>query len=59
MPAIPTKKSRVKKRSNAPSVKIDKNMKSHADSPFLLKKEARAKEIIKKYGLPKDATGLK
>jgi hypothetical protein len=32
---------------------------SHADSSFFLNKEAKAKETIKKYGLPKDIVGEK
>ena len=33
---------------------VDKNMTSHADDPFFVKKAKRAKALIKKYGVPKN-----
>lgn len=32
---------------------VDKNMKSHADDPYFVKKAKDAKALIKKYGVPK------
>lgn len=54
MPTTSARKGGLKKDSDTSFVKVNKDMKSHADSPFFLKKEARAKETIKKYGLPKE-----
>lgn len=32
---------------------VDKNMTSHADDPFFVKKAKQAKSLIRKYGVPK------
>ena len=38
-------------RKTAPIV--DKNMTSHADDPFFVKKAKQAKSLIRRYGVPK------
>ena len=34
---------------------VDKNMTSHADDPFFVKKAKQAESLIRKYGVPKAA----
>lgn len=38
---------------------VDKNMTSHADDPFFVKKAKQAKSLIRKYGVPKETKGNK
>jgi hypothetical protein len=33
---------------------IDRNIKSHANDPFVLKKVEKAKQMVNKFGLPGD-----
>lgn len=34
--------------------KVDKNMKSHANDPFILKKAAESKAFLDKHGFPQE-----
>ena len=55
MPTTSSKKSNLNIRPDVSFVKVDNSLNCNTDNPFFLKKEARAKETIRKYGLPRDA----
>lgn len=49
MATVAVNKSRIKEKAPL----VDKDMKSHADDPYFVKKAKDAKALIKKYGVPK------
>jgi hypothetical protein len=44
------------KSKRAAKIRVDKNMKSHTNDPFFVKKAKEAKALIEKYGVPKTAS---